>query len=120
MVHFQGSQVKLWLKTSFDNIILDDNNIEISDNSFLDESNLNDFKETLIGLSNVLQIEIVFDKSYLGNVDIKVFRNTIQAEIKDAEAWPKMEKQVRLTDKNFDATLMAYQYEKDLVRIIER
>lgn len=68
-IFFQGSQIKLWLKTSYNNIILNNNNIEISDNSFLDESNLNDFKETLIGLSNVLQIEIVFDRSFNSKIN---------------------------------------------------
>ena len=58
---YQGSQIKAWLKSAYNLLKIEDNVIEIYDDSFLEEDSLNEF-ETLEGLSQVLDIEIIFEK----------------------------------------------------------
>lgn len=41
----------------------------------------------------------------------------VQLTLKNAIAWPKIEKRVNFAGKEHDTTLMAYQYEKDTVRV---
>jgi len=41
----------------------------------------------------------------------------IQVELSDAIVWPKIEKKVSLSNGNLDTTLLAYQYDKKVVRV---
>ena len=69
---YQGSQIKAWLKSAYNLLKIEDNVIEIYDDSFLEEDSLNEFKETLEGLSQVLDIEIIFEKSFNSKINIYI------------------------------------------------
>lgn len=51
------------------------------------------------------------------NPEVNIKNSIIQIVIPDSVVWPKIEKKVSVTGTDFDTTLMAYQFDKDSVRV---
>lgn len=51
------------------------------------------------------------------NPEISIKNSVLQLVIPDSVVWPKIEKKVSVTGADFDTTLMAYQFDKDSVRV---
>ena len=81
-------------------------------------------------LSKVKVSDLSFkEKVYKGELKIKfqgklkrepllvLKKNILQITLPHSEAWPKIEKKTSMGGKNYNATLLAYQYNKDDVRV---
>ena len=53
---------------------------------------------------------------FKGTPELTIKGDTVQVEIPNTIAWPKVEKKFSL-NKNYDSTLMAYQFNKNIVRV---
>jgi flagellar biogenesis protein FliO len=61
-------------------------------------------------------IVLKLDKSLPETPELTVKASMIQIAIPGSYVWPKIERKVSTLGKEFDTTLLAYQYDKDLVR----
>ncbi len=74
-------------------------------------SNVNYSKEGNFGVT-----KIKLKGAFKGTPELTIKGDTVQVEIPNSIVWPKVEKKFTL-HKNFDSTLMAYQFNKNLVRV---
>ena len=74
-------------------------------------SNVNYSKEGNFGVT-----KIKLKGAFQGTPELTIKGDTVQVEIPNSIVWPKVEKKFTL-HKNFDSTLMAYQFNKNLVRV---
>jgi flagellar biogenesis protein FliO len=64
-----------------------------------------------------VEIQIAY-KGDLGKIPTLSTKDSIvQLEIPDSTVWPKIEKKIAINSASPDTTLLAYQYDKDLVRV---
>lgn len=73
-----------------------------------------DFKK--VGTAKA-EIQINFKGNLTADPELTIKNSMVQVVIPDAEVWPKIEKKVTLRKKPFDTTLMAYQFDKNTVRV---
>jgi flagellar biogenesis protein FliO len=73
-----------------------------------------DFKK--VGTANA-EIQINFKGNLTSDPELTIKNSMVQVVIPDAEVWPKIEKKVTLRKTPFDTTLMAYQFDKNTVRV---
>ena len=62
------------------------------------------------------QVTISYEGQLLETPELTVKDSIIQVAIPNSVVWPKIEKKVTTVGEEFDTTLMAYQYDKKLVR----
>lgn len=62
------------------------------------------------------EIALKYEGNLTENPDLMIRDSMIQVAIPNSVVWPKIEKKISLGDKKFDTTVMAYQYDKQLVR----
>lgn len=62
-----------------------------------------------------LEFSIKMEKGFRGIPKLEVKKNILQVSIPESQVWPKIEKQVTIGSR-YDTKLMAYQFNKDLVR----
>lgn len=63
------------------------------------------------------KITVSISGTVKGNPEISIKNSVLQLVIPDSVVWPKIEKKVSVTGADFDTTLMAYQFDKESVRI---
>lgn len=66
--------------------------------------------------NNMGQITLKLNKALLDTPELTVNPKMIQIAIPEAFVWPKIEKKVSTNGNDFDTTIMAYQFNKNLVR----
>lgn len=66
--------------------------------------------------SNMGVVTINLNGKLKGTPELMIRDNLVQVAIPNTFVWPKIEKKVTV-NKSFDSTLMAYQFEKNLVRV---
>jgi flagellar biogenesis protein FliO len=62
-----------------------------------------------------IEFSILMEKGFRGIPKLEVKKNILQVSIPESYVWPKVEKQVTV-GKKFDTKIIAYQFNKDLVR----
>lgn len=63
------------------------------------------------------KITVSISGTVKGSPEISIKNSVLQLVIPDSVVWPKIEKKVSVTGADFDTTLMAYQFDKESVRI---
>lgn len=62
------------------------------------------------------KVTIHFSDKYLLEPNLKISSYMVQLELNGVAIWPKIEQKFAWKSKDFDTTIMAYQYDKNLVR----
>ncbi len=63
------------------------------------------------------KIKVSFTGTLQGTPELRIDPKMIQIAVPGAEVWPKINKKAAVVGKSFDTELMAYQYNKNLVRV---